>query len=67
MPNFLKLSIAAAAMLMLSQASSYAQAARTWVSGTGSDANPCARTAPCSTFAGAISKTSINGQIEPST
>ncbi|MDB5582614.1 MAG: hypothetical protein JWR80_7790, partial [Bradyrhizobium sp.] len=31
-----------------------AQATRTWVSGVGDDANPCSRTAPCKTFAGAI-------------
>ena len=36
---------------------------RTWVSGTGSDANPCSRTAPCQTFAGAFSKTATNGEI----
>ena len=41
-----------------------AQALRTWVSGTGDDANPCSRTAPCKTFAGAISKTAINGEID---
>lgn len=40
-----------------------AQASRTWVSGVGDDANPCSRTAPCKTFAGAISKTAINGEI----
>jgi hypothetical protein len=40
-----------------------AQATRTWVSGVGDDANPCSRTAPCKTFAGAISKTAANGQI----
>jgi len=34
-----------------------AQATRTWISGVGDDANPCSRTAPCKTFAGAISKT----------
>jgi hypothetical protein len=36
---------------------------RTWVSGVGDDANPCSRTAPCKTFAGAISKTAPNGEI----
>src|SRR6516225_6749908 len=36
---------------------------RTWVSGVGDDANPCSRTAPCKTFAGAISKTATNGEI----
>jgi hypothetical protein len=40
-----------------------AQATRTWVSGVGDDLNPCSRTAPCKTFAGAISKTFINGEI----
>ncbi len=42
---------------------SYAQATRTWVSGVGDDVNPCSRTAPCKTFAGAISKTAANGEI----
>jgi Right handed beta helix region len=41
-----------------------AQAARTWVSGVGDDANPCSRTAPCKTFAGAISKTAAGGEID---
>jgi len=39
------------------------QATRTWVSGVGDDANPCSRTAPCKTFAGAISKTAAHGEI----
>ena len=40
-----------------------AQATRTWVSGVGDDVNPCSRTAPCKTYAGAISKTATNGEI----
>ena len=40
-----------------------AQATRTWVSGVGDDVNPCSRTAPCKTFAGAISKTAKDGEI----
>ncbi len=40
-----------------------AQATRTWVSGVGDDVNPCSRTAPCKTFAGTISKTALNGEI----
>jgi hypothetical protein len=40
-----------------------AQATRTWVSGVGDDLNPCSRTAPCKTYAGAISKTATNGEI----
>ena len=43
--------------------SAFAQATRTWVSGVGDDANPCSRTAPCKTFAGAISKTAVGGEI----
>src|SRR5438477_3797204 len=42
----------------------FAQATRTWVSGVGDDVNPCSRTAPCKTFAGAISKTAGGGEID---
>ncbi|HEX6705405.1 MAG TPA: right-handed parallel beta-helix repeat-containing protein [Albitalea sp.] len=55
-------SCAAVLLLALPQVAS-AQATRTWVSGVGDDANPCSRTAPCKTFAGAISKTAANGEI----
>lgn len=48
---------------MLASAPASAQATRTWVSGVGDDANPCSRTAPCKTFAGAISKTAAKGEI----
>jgi hypothetical protein len=52
------------AILMLGVASvAQAQATRTWVSGVGDDANPCSRTAPCKTFAGATSKTATGGEI----
>ena len=47
----------------LSATAANAQATRTWVSGVGDDANPCSRTAPCKTFAGAISKTAAGGEI----
>jgi hypothetical protein len=47
----------------LASAPANAQATRTWVSGVGDDANPCSRTAPCKTFAGAISKTAPAGEI----
>src|SRR5579864_1205869 len=50
-------------LVVLMAAPGYAQATRTWVSGVGDDANPCSRTAPCKTFAGAISKTSTGGEI----
>jgi hypothetical protein len=53
------------ALGMLSFASTAnAQATRTWVSGVGDDANPCSRTAPCKTLAGAISKTMAGGEID---
>lgn len=48
---------------LLAAAPANAQATRTWVSGVGDDANPCSRTAPCKTFAGAISKTAALGEI----
>lgn len=55
--------VATFAMLMIAS-SAQAQATRTWVSGVGDDANPCSRTAPCKTFAGAISKTAAGGEID---
>ncbi len=52
-------------LLLLTMATlAQAQATRTWVSGVGDDANPCSRTAPCKTFAGAISKTAPGGEID---
>jgi Right handed beta helix region len=48
---------------LVASAPAHAQATRTWVSGVGDDANPCSRTAPCKTFAGAISKTQAGGEI----
>jgi hypothetical protein len=55
--------VATSLALLLQAAPVHAQASRTWVSGVGDDANPCSRTAPCKTFAGAISKTIVNGEI----
>jgi hypothetical protein len=55
--------IGAGYLLMLNADPAAAQATRTWVSGVGDDVNPCSRTAPCKTFAGAISKTAIAGEI----
>lgn len=55
--------IALIAFLFLFAGFGYGQATRTWVSGVGDDLNPCSRTAPCKTFAGAISKTATNGEI----
>ena len=50
-------------LILVLAPSVFAQATRTWVSGVGDDANPCSRTAPCKTFAGAISKTAAGGEI----
>ncbi len=55
--------LAAFTLLVACSSLAHAQATRTWVSGVGDDANPCSRTAPCKTFAGAISKTAANGEI----
>ncbi len=55
--------ITVASALFALSAPAHAQATRTWVSGVGNDADPCSRTAPCKTFAGAISKTAIAGII----
>jgi hypothetical protein len=48
---------------MLVVAAAVQAQSRTWVSGVGDDLNPCSRTAPCKTFAGAISKTAKDGEI----
>ncbi|HEX2224012.1 MAG TPA: right-handed parallel beta-helix repeat-containing protein [Thermoanaerobaculia bacterium] len=55
--------LAASALLLAASSVAHAQATRTWVSGVGDDFNPCSRTAPCKTFAGAISKTAAGGTI----
>jgi len=57
--NILTIAVFSLAISSVAQA----QATRTWVSGVGDDANPCSRTAPCKTFAGAISKTALGGEI----
>src|SRR5436305_6410052 len=58
--NLLTLFVFTIALTMVA----HAQATRTWVSGVGDDVNPCSRTAPCKTFAGAISKTADRGEID---
>ena len=56
--------LAVALFILIASAAANAQATRTWVSGVGDDVNPCSRTAPCKTFAGAISKTANHGEID---
>ena len=63
MNQFLR-STALAGYLCLATLPSFGQATRTWVSGVGDDANPCSRTAPCKTFAGALSKTATGGEVD---
>ena len=53
-----------ATLSLFAAGAAHAQATRTWVSGVGDDVNPCSRTAPCKTFAGAISKTAAGGEID---
>jgi hypothetical protein len=62
-PVLLSTLFGALLVALLYAAPAQAQATRTWVSGVGDDANPCSRTAPCKTFAGAISKTATGGEI----
>src|SRR5262249_21927205 len=61
--NSAAIALVGAIFLALTALPANAQATRTWVSGVGDDANPCDRTAPCKTFAGAISKTAVSGII----
>jgi hypothetical protein len=55
--------VAFAALFILQASPAAAQATRTWISGVGDDVNPCSRTAPCKTWAGAIAKTAATGEI----
>jgi hypothetical protein len=65
MPNFSQFKgVVVAFLLIAAPVVAHAQATRTWVSGVGDDVNPCSRTAPCKTFAGAISKTAAGGEID---
>ena len=59
MRSTLTLAVLALALASLANA----QATRAWVSGVGNDMNPCSRTAPCLTFAGALAKTAAGGEI----
>jgi len=63
MSRKLVVAFACLVVIAIAAAPAHAQATRTWVSGVGDDANPCSRTAPCKTFAGAISKTATGGEI----
>jgi Right handed beta helix region len=62
--RFTLTALAIMAFTLFVSSTSHAQANRTWVSGVGDDVNPCSRTAPCKTFAGAIAKTAEGGEID---
>ena len=63
--RYLAAALAAMGALVAGGTPAGAQSTRTWVSGgAGSDSNPCSRSAPCQTFAGAISKTAAGGEID---
>ena len=62
MIRYIKIAVLLAVFTVIGASAANAQT-RTWVSGVGDDLNPCSRTAPCKTFAGAISKTSAGGEI----
>ena len=63
MNRYITIALAFGVFMVIGTSVAYAQAPRTWVSGVGDDAFPCSRTAPCKTFAGAISKTLAGGEI----
>ena len=61
--SFLLALVGACVLMATAPGAANAQATRTWVSGVGDDANPCSRTSPCKTFAGAFGKTAAKGEI----
>src|SRR5215831_7904358 len=56
-------SLLASSLLLIVASSASAQVQRTFVSGLGSDGNPCSRTAPCRTFPQAVSQTNSGGEV----
>jgi hypothetical protein len=65
MTNFrFKSNLLAVAVLTLACTSvASAVSFRTWVAGNGSNGNPCSRSLPCLTFAGALAATAAGGEI----
>lgn len=58
-----RLALGSLLFVLLLASASMAQLQRTFVSGLGSDGNPCSRTAPCRTFAQAILGTNAGGEV----
>jgi hypothetical protein len=61
--SLLSYALAAVLLTLVLPCLALAQAPRTWVSGVGDDANACSRFAPCRSYAGAISRTNTEGEI----
>ncbi|CAN5248042.1 right-handed parallel beta-helix repeat-containing protein [soil metagenome] len=64
--SFRTISVGFAALVstgVLLSAPAAAQSTRTWVSGTGNDANPCSLASPCQTFAAALAVTNAGGEV----
>src|SRR5215472_11211393 len=55
--------VASVAALLSVTGPAWSQANRTFVSGFGSDSNPCSLAAPCRSFAGAVAQTNAGGEI----
>jgi hypothetical protein len=60
----LALGLVAISAVTTCSAAHAAPATRTWVSGAGSDANLCTRTAPCATWTVAIANTAAGGEVD---
>jgi hypothetical protein len=58
------LALLSAAILALCAIPADAASNRTFVSGTGSDSNPCSRTSPCASFQEALGKTAAGGEVD---
>jgi hypothetical protein len=52
-----------ALLLILAASPAWAGSSRTFVSGSGSDSNPCSVSAPCRSFTAALTKTNPGGEI----
>jgi hypothetical protein len=61
--SLLKFAPALVLIALALPSSAFGATNRSWVSGTGDDANPCSRSKPCKTFAGALPKTAAGGVI----
>ena len=61
--KIVRLSLGSILFLALLASASLAQVQRTFASASGSDGNPCSRSAPCRTLGQAISQTNVGGEV----